>query len=148
MVPSNNFQILFTTRHLTSWAEGLARYEIHWDDLNAVAMVFPSMRDSFQYCNLQWTQQALGYEACRIYRDKLISDEQRIQFDGLCNQLFIEEWKVSPQTSGGLLYTSYRSKKQGLIPVSMSEWEKIMIKILQQYGRIVVFDQIRRFLLM
>jgi hypothetical protein len=39
VVPTNNFQILFTTRHLTSWAEGLARYEIRWEDLNSVVMV-------------------------------------------------------------------------------------------------------------
>ena len=39
VVPANNFQILFTTRHLTSWAEGLARYEIRWEDSNAVLMV-------------------------------------------------------------------------------------------------------------
>lgn len=39
LVPANNFQILFTTRHLTSWAENFARYEIRWDDTNAVVMV-------------------------------------------------------------------------------------------------------------
>jgi hypothetical protein len=42
VVPVKKFQILFTTiRHLTSWAEGLARYEIRWEDSNAVVMVSP-----------------------------------------------------------------------------------------------------------
>ncbi|KAI9564905.1 hypothetical protein GHT06_008646 [Daphnia sinensis] len=116
LVPANNFQILFTTRHLTSWAENLARYEIRWDDTNAVIMT-------------------LGYEACRIYRDKLVTNEQRTQFDGLLNQLFNEEWKMSPLTPGGLLFTTCRSKKQGLVPVTLSEWDKIMRKTLEQYGR-------------
>jgi hypothetical protein len=139
VVPTNNFQILFTTRHLTSWAEGLARYEIRWEDSNAVVMVspfrppHPLKRSVINPCSLQ----ALGYEACRIYRDKLVSDEQRTQFDGLSNQLFNEEWKTSTQTSGGTLYTTYRSKKHGLIPVTLSEWEKIVKKTLQQYGIIV-----------
>ena len=78
----------------------------------------------------------MAYEACRIYRDKLASDEQRIQFDGISNQLFTENWKISPQSVGGLIYSSYRSKKQGLIPLALTDWEKVMQKTLQQYGKI------------
>jgi len=47
IVPTNNFQILFTIRHLTSWAEGLARYEIRWEDSNAVVMVKPLIPFSY-----------------------------------------------------------------------------------------------------
>ena len=79
---------------------------------------------------------ALGYEASRIYRDKLASDELRIQFDGLANQLFNKEWKVSPSfSSPGFLYSTSRSKKHvGLVQVALPEWEKIMNKTVQQYG--------------
>jgi hypothetical protein len=42
VVPVKKFQILLTTiRHLTRWAEGLARYEIRCGDSNAVVMVSP-----------------------------------------------------------------------------------------------------------
>ncbi|KZS09155.1 Uncharacterized protein APZ42_026639 [Daphnia magna] len=51
-----------------------------------------------QIINIYILLQTLGYETCRIYRDKLVTNEQSTQFDVMLNQHFNEEWKVSPLT--------------------------------------------------
>jgi hypothetical protein len=95
VVPVKKFQILFTTiRHLTSWAEGLARYEIRWEDSNAVVMVSPFdhyIQSNFLYSIIVHRRH---YTGLRGYRDKLVSEEQRTQFDGFSNQEFNSSSKV------------------------------------------------------
>ena len=39
LLPESNFQVLFTTRHLTNWAKGMGRYEIAWNDIETVLKV-------------------------------------------------------------------------------------------------------------
>ena len=39
LMPDNHFQILFSTRHLTNWAEGMARYELSWTEADVILAV-------------------------------------------------------------------------------------------------------------
>ncbi len=98
VVPVKKFQILLTTiRHLTSWAEGLACYEIRWEDSNAVVMVSPfdhHIQSNVLYSIIVHRRHYWAKRRARIYRDKLVSDEQRTQFDGFSNQEFNSSSKV------------------------------------------------------
>ena len=39
MTSENTFHAIFSTRHLTNWAEGMASYEVQWTEEKAVVQV-------------------------------------------------------------------------------------------------------------
>ncbi|GLH06946.1 Dynein heavy chain, cytoplasmic, partial [Gryllus bimaculatus] len=66
---------LFTPRVLTAWCLALQRYEIPTHEKSADALL-----------------EVVVYEAQRLFRDKLVSDEHRGQFDTIVNQVMDQDW--------------------------------------------------------
>jgi len=74
--PDEHRHYRFTPRDLSAWVRGLMRYNVSSD----------SMLD------------AVGYEACRVYRDRLVDADARSRFDGDVSAALRSQWGHSLDT--------------------------------------------------
>mmetsp|Transcript_17017 Transcript_17017/g.54247 ORF Transcript_17017/g.54247 Transcript_17017/m.54247 type:complete len:3325 (+) Transcript_17017:156-10130(+) len=74
---------LFTPRDLTEWVIGLRRYNLTEIDL----------------------MDALVYEGCRIFRDRLVGSDSQMSFDGIIGGVVRSHWRVSP--AAGNIFTTW-----------------------------------------
>ena len=86
---------LFTPRDLTQWVLGLLRY-----DLNGAA----SSETSSEHVLEVWS-----YEACRLFRDRLVGEDARNRFDNILNGTLQADWNAGHvlQNLNGKLECSY-----------------------------------------
>ncbi|KAL0018230.1 hypothetical protein WJX79_009392, partial [Trebouxia sp. C0005] len=81
--PSQHPHYNFTPRHLSLWASGLQSYSLHATDL----------------------LQAAAYEACRVFRDRLVSSEHTLRFDSILAETLRKHWRVNLDLTGSIFAT-------------------------------------------
>ncbi|PSN45380.1 Cytoplasmic dynein 2 heavy chain 1 [Blattella germanica] len=73
--PVQQNHYLFTPRDLTRWCFGLLRYDLKDDDQSTKLVL-----------------EVLVYEAMRLFRDKLVSEEDMTQFDSIISDVLESDW--------------------------------------------------------
>ncbi|KAG1684369.1 Cytoplasmic dynein 2 heavy chain 1 [Nymphon striatum] len=106
----------FTPQHLTMWVLGLLRYYIDSEDHSPALLL-----------------EAWSYEACQIFRSKLVNNEAKTKFDNLLSNILRSNWGVNfPDLSSKyLFYVSWgphksigSAKNQPLFGKVLSKLEK------------------------
>ncbi len=77
---------IFTPRDLTQWVLGLMRYPLSQDG--------GSQQSSHVLLEI-W-----AYEACRLFRDKLVGEKSQKQFDDMLNTVIQSDWSVDLSQEG------------------------------------------------
>ncbi|XP_071846316.1 cytoplasmic dynein 2 heavy chain 1-like isoform X2 [Apostichopus japonicus] len=93
---------LFTTRDLTQWVTSLLRY-----DLNA-----GSSEGTSDYLLEIW-----AYEACRLFRDRLVGEEMRNKFDNILQGTLQGEWNAGHvmQNLSTNYFVTWGAKSEGSV---------------------------------
>ena len=66
---------IFTTRDLTQWCLSMVRYVINLEDTSPASVLLP------------W-----AYEACRLFRDKMASRDDKQKFDTILKNVLMADW--------------------------------------------------------
>ena len=127
----DNSHYVFTPRDLTKWTLSLVRYVIGEHDKSPSSVL-----------------EAWAYEACRLFRDKLVTEEDIEKFDAILKNVLYADWnskaadnlKQMVYTTSGDANFSARSPLpkfgRGLGRLPLQNWEQVvekgnwMIKIL------------------
>ena len=80
---------LFTPRDLTQWILGLLRYELD---------------SGSSEVGTETVLKIWAYEACRLFRDKLVGNDAKTRFDGILGGVLQSEWNAGHllQDLGGM----------------------------------------------
>ena len=103
---------VFTPRDLTSWVLGLMRYPLA-QSADSAAGMGGGAHSSPRVLLEMW-----AYEACRLFRDRLVGTKSQEKFDSILNAVVRSDWSVdlsSSEQEGKPLYVSWgaSSAQQG-----------------------------------
>jgi hypothetical protein len=71
----NQERCIFTYRDLTQWCLSMIRYVMNIEDKTATSVLLP------------W-----AYEACRLFRDKLATGDDKQKFDTILKNVLMADW--------------------------------------------------------
>ncbi|XP_069679211.1 cytoplasmic dynein 2 heavy chain 1 isoform X2 [Periplaneta americana] len=130
--PVQQNHYLYTPRDLTRWCLGLMRYDFKEDDQSTNRVL-----------------EILVYEAMRLFRDKLVSDEDKAQFDSIVSRVLESDWSrdsVIDKLSGIYYVTSGASTVipagaplppfgKPLGKMEFGDWSSMVEKGIVHFGR-------------
>lgn len=79
---------VFTPRDLTSWVLGLLRYPL-------------SSQEGERHLSVEGLLEMWAYEACRLFRDRLVGQKAQEKFDSLLDSVVRSDWSVDLSSRGG-----------------------------------------------
>ena len=119
----DNSHYVFTPRDLTKWTLSLVRYVVGEHDKSPSSVL-----------------EAWAYEACRLFRDKLVTEEDIEKFDAILKNVLYADWnskaadnlKQMVYTTSGDANFSARSPLpkfgRGLGRLPLQNWEQVVEK--------------------
>ena len=121
---------LFTPRHVTAWTVALVRYVGDVDTVDVKSVL-----------------RAWAYEARRLFRDKLVTSEDKEKFDGILKSVLMADWSsdvaekiadvfyVTAADANFSAHSAIPKFGRFLGPLSSSDWKAVVEKALVTFGR-------------
>lgn len=135
----NYSHYVFTPRDLTSWVLGLMRYPLASSLQGGGVPGAPTQGVLLE----MW-----AYEACRLFRDRLVGHKAQEQFDAILSSVVLSNWSFDLSTlerEGGSMYVTWGSTQTGkcvfgrsLGRLSISDMEGVVAKGVVAYGKSIV----------
>lgn len=139
---------VFTPRDLTSWVLGLMRYPFAASSEGGVVIGSHSHTELLE----MW-----AYEACRLFRDRLVGDKAQEKFDSILNSVVRSDWSSDLSVlehKGGAMYVTWGSTQTKTVSgvfgrplgrLSCGDMEEMVAKEVVAYGESIKWGNLQGF---